>query len=321
MRRVLVTGGSGFIGTNLVAYLIDKNYEVLNLDIEIPLDNQQVKYFIKADIRDRSNLIKSFEDFKPDYLIHLAAKADLLGDDLDYYDANITGVQNVIDSVNHIGTVKKCIFTSTMLVCEAGYKPKNEKDYCPPNLYGISKVETEKKVWENKIKSKWVIIRPTSIWGPWIVNTSYRPFFEMIMNGRYFNIPSKRSSTKTYGFVLNSVSQIYKLMTNDLDKKVFYIGDKPPLNVTNWANQISTRAKSRKPLVIPFFLLQVLAKMGDILKKFKISFPLNSFRLMNMTTDNIHDLDELYDVVGESQYDVKSGIDLTLQWFKEYFKK
>lgn len=82
MYKVLVTGGSGLIGSNLIPYLVNCGYEVSNFDIKEPLDKSQNVFFNKVDILDKSTLISKVLNFKPDYLIHLAAKADLNGKNL-----------------------------------------------------------------------------------------------------------------------------------------------------------------------------------------------------------------------------------------------
>ena len=150
-KRVLVTGGSGFIGTNLIEYYKKKDFKILNLDINIPLNEKQNNFFKQVDILDKDKFIKTTQEFKPDYIIHLAAKADLLGKDLNYYNANIDGVKNLVEAVNKTPSVKKIIVASTMLVCEVGYIPTHDDDYKATTLYGQSKVETEEVIKKSKV--------------------------------------------------------------------------------------------------------------------------------------------------------------------------
>lgn len=79
-------------------------------------------------------------------MIHLAARTDLRGVTLQDYDANMSGVSNVLAAINEAGSVQRAIFASSMYVCEPGYMPKDFEDYAPHTLYGESKVETEKEL-------------------------------------------------------------------------------------------------------------------------------------------------------------------------------
>ena len=56
MSKILITGGSGFIGSNLVSYLLDKDHDVLNFDIKEPRNKRLINKWIKGDILDKSNL-------------------------------------------------------------------------------------------------------------------------------------------------------------------------------------------------------------------------------------------------------------------------
>ena len=181
-------------------------------------------------------------------------------------------------------------------------------------MYGRSKVETERLVWTNRPLCDWAILRPTSIWGPYF-NVPYRNFFTVIRNRHYFHI-GNRSSTATYGFIGNAVYQIERILfmpTPEEDRKIFYLGDYEPTNLEVWANEISAELhyKIRK---IPYWLLRCGGWAGDFLKLFGIAFPLTTFRLKNMTTDNIIDLENTRRVAPELPYTRREGVKLTLEW-------
>ena len=175
-RRILVTGGSGFIGTNLVEYYKDQ-YEVLNLDIAKPRNESHFTYWKNGDILDEEKTIKIFSDFQPHYVLHMAARTDLDGKTLHDYAANTTGVEHVISAINQTESIEKVIFASSRLVCEIGYNPKDEFDYKPSTIYGESKIIGEKIVRDSKkLNGNWIIVRPTSLWGPWF-DIPYKNFF------------------------------------------------------------------------------------------------------------------------------------------------
>ena len=174
-------------------------------------------------------------------------------------------------------------------------------------------MEMEELIRAKKPGYPWAIIRPTSIWGPWF-GTPYKEFFDLVVASKVVSIKEK-ACTKTYGFVLNSVFQIQQLLLADkTPDEVYYIGDAPPLNITEWGNQIAAAANLKQPSVLPFWVFRLAGLCGDMLKKFGLPFPLTSFRVKNMTTNNIIPLDNLYAITGNPPYDTKEGIRITLNW-------
>lgn len=312
--NILITGGSGFIGTNIIEFFLAQGNNVLNLDYNQPRNNNHVEYWKKTDITNEMELQDRIISFYPDYIIHLAARTDLDGSSLKDYDANIKGVENLMSISKQVPSLKKIIIASSMLVCHAGYYPKSQFDYAPTTIYGESKVETEKKVWENRPDCDWCIIRPTSIWGPWF-DIPYKNFFDLVIARKYFHIGNK-ACTKTYGYIGNAVYQIEKLLftpTTDIEKKVYYIGDNPPTNIEEWGNEIAQEL-NYKITKMPFFAIKMAAVFGDLLKLLGLYFPMTSFRLRNMTTDNIVDLSDTYNVAPKPPYSRLEGIRKTLKW-------
>jgi GlcNAc-P-P-Und epimerase len=318
--KILVTGGSGFIGTNLIQSLLKSQHIVLNIDVIKPRNELQLQYWVKTDILDYESLEKTILMFNPDYIVHLAARTDLNGKSLKDYSVNTSGTENIckVLSCNH-NHVKKIIFTSSMLVCKAGYIPISSVDYCPSTFYGESKVLGEKIILQcSKQLCDWTIIRPTSIWGPWF-STPYIDFFYIVLSKKFI-FPREKACKKTYGYVKNSVSQIINLLFDNSNKSngnIYYLGDEPPINIFIWANEISKIAGLKKTIQVPYFILYILAILGDFLSVFKIRFPMNTFRLRNMTTDNIIPLKETIDICGNSIYDREEGITQTLSWMNK----
>ena len=101
--KVLVTGGSGFIGTNMVALLIEYGFEVVNYDIRKPKLNSHLKFWVEVDICNKSQVSISIQKDNPDYIIHLAARTDLNEKtNLEEYKANIEGVRVIMDSASNL---------------------------------------------------------------------------------------------------------------------------------------------------------------------------------------------------------------------------
>ncbi|MCI1646790.1 MAG: NAD(P)-dependent oxidoreductase [Bacteroides sp.] len=315
--KILITGGNGFIGTNLINHLMNnKEIEILNIDFKEPKISEHRNIWRQIDIREKGPLLKSVINFKPDYVIHLAAKTDLNGNALKDYNANIQGVSNLLDALAQVSNLKRVIFTSSMYVCKPGYHPRDFEDYAPHTLYGESKVETEKRIKERDPQYIWSIIRPTSIWGPWF-GEPYDKFFKIVLSHSYFHL-GKRACKKTYGYIENTIYQILSILNapeKKINKKVFYLGDYKPYDITEWANEIAKYVNIKIP-TIPYFLFVLAGWLGDGLKKIGITFPMTSFRLKNMTTDNIQDLTPIEEIAPNLPISRLEGTHLTIDWIQ-----
>jgi nucleoside-diphosphate-sugar epimerase len=311
--RILITGGSGFIGSNLIEYYNNKNYKLLNIDSKKPSDKFK-ELWAEVDIRDYALFEKIVVDFDPEFIIHLAARTDLDGKTPDDYSSNTLGTINLLKISDKLTNLKRVIFTSSMLVCRPGYIPTNDSDYNPSTVYGESKVEMEKIIRDYNPNYSWCIIRPTSIWGPGF-GVPYRNFFDMIIKRRYVHFG--KATTKTYGYIGNVIYQIENILNADksIEKQVFYIGDYEPTNIKLWADEIANELGIKIP-EIPLFLIKFAAYIGDFLKKFNIHFPMTTFRLKNMTTKNVVYLENTKKLAPELPYSRIEGIRNTLYWMK-----
>ena len=163
----------------------------------------------------------------------------------------------------------------------------------------------------------WCIVRPTSIWGPWF-SVPYRNFFNLVEKGLYFH-PGKLAVRKSFGYVGNTVYQLDSLMLAPrelVNFKTFYLADYEPIDVMIFANQIACEFNSRKPIRIPLFFLKSVAKIGDLFSFTRIPFPLTSFRLNNLVSPMIYDLNDLESVVGKLPYKTVEGIVETADWIR-----
>lgn len=319
MSRFLVTGGSGFIGTHIVQNLVDKGHQILNIDTVTPKVKAHDKFWEKLDICS-ADLDKHIAKYQPEYVIHLGARTDLNGKTLEDYAANIEGVSNLLNSLDKVQSVKQAVFASSMYVCHPGYVPKDENDFAPHTVYGESKVITERLIKDHNPQYTWSIIRPTSIWGPYF-GEPYNLFFKIVMSGRYFHL-GRRACIKTYGYVENAVVQIMSIFDfrQEVDKATFYIGDYEPYDISGWADEVGKFANVKIP-TLPFFMFQLAAKFGDVLKYLGLNFPMTSFRLKNMTTNNIHDLTPIRRIVPILPISRIEGTKKTVEWLQNVESK
>ena len=315
MAKILVTGGSGFIGSNLVQYLHSKGHNVINYDKNSPRNKNSLDAWISGDILDKNKLLACFSDFIPEYVIHLAARTDLdENQSLEGYSANIQGVQNMIDIINGSPQVKRTVYASSRMVCRIDYIPESFDDFCPPNLYGESKMIGEKMVRE-KAKTDYVVVRPTSIWGPYF-EIPYRTFFDTVKNNLFF-LPKGHNPQKSFGFVGNTVYQLEQMLFAPKEQleQNYYLSDYPALHLKEWANLVATELGVKEPLQIPMLPLKIAAKVGDALQKtIWKNPPLTTFRLNNLVTNMVYDDANLKQLCGALPYNIEDGVKQTVSW-------
>jgi len=104
--------------------------------------------------------------------------------------------------------------------------------------------------------------------------------------------------------------------TYDLDNKVFYIGDDPPYEINEWADEIALKLKIRNK-TLPVWCVRVLAKFGDFLSLVNIKFPMQSFRYDNMTKNGINDLSSTYEIVPKIPFSRAEGVSQTIKWMRD----
>ena len=319
-RRVIITGGSGFIGTNVVAGFAREGHQVLNLDIAPPKDSSHEPYWRSVNIMDVGVLQATFAAFRPELLIHLAARADLdERKNLPGYATNIQGVSNVIQAIIDVGSVERSFFASSRLVFDLGYVPKHDRDYHASTLYGLSKAHGEELVREAPAAlGTWTILRPTGIWGPWF-GVPYADFFKSIQRGVYVH-PGRRVVHKAYGYVENTVYQIQRLASANssvIHGQAFWVADYPPILVSEWASLIQESLGARPIRSVPVAALKAIALVGDAVQRSGLGHaPLTSFRLNNMVSDMLYDTAPLEAIVGPLPFTLERGVQRTVDWMR-----
>jgi nucleoside-diphosphate-sugar epimerase len=318
VARVLITGGSGFIGTNLVGYLNARGDAVVSLDSAPPRNPEHAHLWCNVSVLDRDELRRAVAEFKPEFVYHLAARADLDGKAVGDYEVNTRGVSNLIDAVRGLPGLRFVVFASSMLVCRIGHVPRHETDYCPSTFYGESKVESEKLVRREATGLfPWTIVRPTSIWGPWF-RAPYRDFFEAVRRGVYMH-PRRRRVRRSYGFVLNTVAQLQRLASGSLAQRTVYLADYEPIELKQWALAIQAELGARPVREVPLWILKAGAWCGDAAKRLGYRAPpITSFRLRNLLTEMIHDMSPLRAACGEVPYSMEEGVRITCEWLRSH---
>jgi GlcNAc-P-P-Und epimerase len=318
--KLLVTGGSGFIGRNLIEYMAGQGHQLFNLDIKEAPEGQPAT-FSRCDILDAPAVKLCFQRFQPEAVVHLAARVNLAqsGPVEPYYASVTRGTQNVLDAVKSTPSVGRVIVTSTQYVCRPGYQARGLDDYNPHTVYGEAKALMEKLTKAANLSCVWTLIRPVIIWGPW--NFFYRDtLLRAMIKGYYFH-PSGRSAMLDFGYIRNSVRQIEQLLRADptlVDKKTFYLGD-GLFPLVDWMNGFCQELTGHQIRRLPRGLIRALAWFGDGYEAVTgRKFIMYTFRYRNMTDDYIVPLEPLLELLGPSEISMAQGIKETVTWARQH---
>ena len=225
--RIFITGGSGFIGTNLIDLFMKKGYDFINLDKAEPIKKDQISYWVKGNIVNMADLESVFSKYHPTLVIHLAARTDTLSTDIKDYSENTQGSKNIIDIVKKYSCVRHLIMTSTQYVYKSLTIPFPSKDdeYIPHTTYGLSKKIMEEDTRHSNLQCAWTIVRPANVWGPW--HMRYPNELWKVLDKGFYVHPTKQPAVRTYAYVKNLTHKIDGIINADLNivnEQTYYLG-------------------------------------------------------------------------------------------------
>lgn len=226
-KRVLITGGSGFLGCHLARKLLQLQYKVTLLDIA-PLDAKDLVgkvQIVRADIRNKKKISEVIRGY--DYLVHAAAALPILRSKGIIFSINVDGTRNVLEACKE-NKVKRVIFISTTAVYGVPKQlPETEASPITPiGYYGQSKVLAE-QICKEFIKQglSITIFRPKTFLGTERLGV-FALWFEAIYTGkRVFILGSGKNKYQLLA-VSDLVNVIAKALTSSVENEVFNVGAK-----------------------------------------------------------------------------------------------
>jgi len=317
--KILITGGSGFIGTHVANRLLAGGHALLNLSTQPPHESAHKVFWQNADILDASAVRAAFEMFSPEIAIHLAARTEM--DEKTTaetgFRANTQGTRNVLAAIKYTPSVRRAVICSSQFVCGPGRQPEHDEDYFPATVYGQSKVITEQETRRANLKCEWTIVRPTNIWGPW--HPRYpQEFWRIAAKGLYVH-PGGKPVVRCYGYVGNVADQIVALATEQPAEKIhrqtFYVGD-PPGDIYLWADAFCRALHGKPARKVPRPILRAAGLAGDLISAATGKpFYITSSRYRSMVTDYLVPMEKTHALLGPPA-PLEQGVAETTAWLK-----
>lgn len=221
---ILLTGGSGFIGTVLLRQLLSSNevHRIVNLDlVDSPINDDRLRT-IKTDVR-KPDVPSLLIDGNFDFCIHLAALCKEPNFEWEqYFETNHRGTKNIVGLCEQLG-IRQIIFTSTMMVYRAGEVKRTEESITAPDTaYGISKLLAEEELltWEARAGDRRLkIIRPAVVFGE-NENANFTRLYHSIKRG-IFPYVGKSSTVKANVYVKELVSFIQFVLNGNARATIY----------------------------------------------------------------------------------------------------
>lgn len=324
MKKVLITGATGFIGGYITKAAVNRDWQVYtgirknsNLDYIKELNVQ----LLELNLNDPASLEAVLMELNPDIIIHNAGltKANSQ-EELNFVNGELT--HNLAKASQFPGNnLSKFVFMSSL----ASYGPADNhgqdqiNDQCTPHpvtMYGKSKLLAETLLKEIP-NLPYIILRPTAVYGP--REKDLFSVFKMVASGLGL-YTGKGNQKLTFIHVYDLVELIIRLAENEVVAKSYFVSDGQTYSPTE-LNSIIAKNLGKKIVNfgLPLWLVNIVAYLSEWVGKISGKVPaLNVDKLHEIKALNWQcDVEALYrDTQYTPQYKLEKGIAETVQWYK-----
>ncbi len=226
-KHVLITGGSGFLGINLIRYLLEKGYKIRSLDI-VPFDYPEKNKidWIEGDIRNIEVVNNAMKDIN--IVVHTAAALPLYKPK-DIFSTDIDGTKNILEAAYNHSVDRMIHVSSTAVYGIPDHHPLKETDRLDGvGPYGKAKIEAEHICLEYRARGMCIpIVRPKSFIGPERLGV-FALFYDWAKDGKGFPMIGKGNNRYQLLDVKDLCEAIFLCMTKDKEiaNDTFNIGAK-----------------------------------------------------------------------------------------------
>ena len=259
MKKILITGGAGFIGSHIVEYYLNKKFKVIVLDNFSTGRISNLKNFknnknlqiIKTDISKNKKIHKYLKNVE--YVFHLASLADIvpsIEDPISYFNANVVGTINLMEAIKK-HKIKKIIYSasSSCYGIPSKFPTKENEKINPQYPYALTKRLGEEIICHySKIYNiSFISLRLFNVYGPRSrTSGTYGAVFGVFLAQKIakkpFTIVGDGNQTRDFTFVSDIVEAFHKAAHSRCKNQIFNIGS----NQTYSINYLAKILKGKK---------------------------------------------------------------------------
>ncbi len=336
MKKTIVTGSAGFIGSELCLKLLERGDRIVGIDNHNDYYDPKIKesrlqrlekysgyQHYRMDISDKDGLEKIFKVHKPEKVVNLAAQAGVrysMENPLAYVNSNIVGFAHILENCRHY-KIGHLVYASTSSVYGANTKmPFSENDCVnhPLSVYAASKKSNElmAHTYSYLYKLPTTGLRFFTVYGPWgRPDMALFKFTKNILEGKPIDVFNHGKHTRDFTYIDDIVEGVIKTL------------DHPSVSNKNWNGNHPNPATSNAPWSIynignnkPVQLMDYIEALEKALgKKAKINFlPLQPGDVPD-TYANVDYLKTQFNYRPSTS--VLDGVSNFVKWYKEFFQK
>lgn len=327
-KYILITGGAGFIGSHLVRRFVleYKNYFVINIDnltyasnikLISDLDNEPNYQFIKGDISDKSVIKNIFNDFKIDYIIHLAAESHVdnsIDNPLLFVKTNILGTINLLEGARLSWSNSKSNHLFYGISTDEVYGSLGEKGhfsedspYLPKSPYSASKASSDHfiRAYGNTYNIPFIISNCSNNYGPNQHTEKLIPLtINNILNGIKIPIYGDGQAIRDWIFVLDHIDAIDIIFHQGIIGETYNVGANTEIKNLELVKLICTIIDKKKGYENSENLIQFVSDRPGHDKRYAI----NSSKIMSQL-----------DWLPKTKFE--KGLNLTVDWYLDKLVK
>ena len=303
--KIILLGGSGFVGSRLSADLISQSHNVIIADIA--KSEAYPTLWKHCDVRNKQQLRECCDG--ADLIINLAAEHR--------DDVNVEGAKILCEVASELG-IKRIIFTSSVAIYGFPETPLDESGKANYfNDYGRTKwlAEAEYRKWKDAdITNRLTIIRPTVIFGEGNRGNVYN-LIRQISSGKFLMI-GRGQNEKSMAYVGNICAFIEYALIQDYQDETFNYVDKPDFNMKELVARV-TDILGRKlllPFSVPAWIVYTVAAFFDLLAKVSgRKFPISVIRVKKFESQTIFDATKMLQSGFVPPYSMSDALERTIR--------
>jgi nucleoside-diphosphate-sugar epimerase len=315
--KILVTGGSGFLGINLIRYLLERGHEIVSLDlVEFDYPEKNKIRAIIGDTRKEADVVNAMKGV--DQIVHTAAALPLYPPE-EIYTTDVEGTRMVLEVGHRLGAKRCVMISSTAVYGIPDHHPLVENDKLEGvGPYGQAKIQAEMVCLEIRAKGMVVpIIRPKSFIGPERLGV-FALFYDWALHGHNFPMIGDGKNRYQLLDVEDLCAAIYATMTLPEEKvnDTFNIGAKEFTTMGEDYQAVLDKAGHGKKIIGMPAAPAIWALRG--LEALKVS-PLYAWVYETASKDSFVSIEKAERILGyKPKYSNKDALLRNFAWYVEH---